>query len=67
MARALETPLPRAGAIAFADLFLEDIRTYREERLASTACEALFPLWGKDTGELAHEFVDAGFEAELVR
>jgi uncharacterized protein (TIGR00290 family) len=67
MARALETPpLEGVGAIAFADLFLEDIRTYREERLAGAAREALFPLWGKDTGELAHEFVDAGFEAVLV-
>ncbi len=67
MARALETPpLEDVGAIAFADLFLEDIRTYREERLAGAAREALFPLWGKDTGELAHEFVNAGFEAMLV-
>jgi len=67
MARALQSPLLKGvGAIAFADLFLEDIRTYREERLAGAAREALFPLWGKDTGELAHEFVDAGFKAVLV-
>ena len=67
MARALETPpLEGVGAVAFADLFLEDIRAYREERLAGAAREALFPLWGKDTDELAHEFVDAGFEAVLV-
>jgi uncharacterized protein (TIGR00290 family) len=67
MARALQTaPLAGVGAIAFADLFLEDIRTYREERLAGAGREALFPLWGKDTGELAHEFVEAGFEAVLV-
>jgi uncharacterized protein (TIGR00290 family) len=67
MARALEMPpLAGVGAIAFADLFLEDIRAYREERLAGAAREALFPLWGKDTGELAREFVDSGFEAMLV-
>lgn len=67
MARALQSPLLKGvGEIAFADLFLEDIRTYREERLAGAAREALFPLWGKDTGELAHEFVDAGFKAVLV-
>lgn len=67
MARALETPpLEGVGAVAFADLFLEDIRADREERLAGAAREALFPLWDKDTAELAREFVNAGFEAVLV-
>ena len=59
-------PLDGASAIAFADLFLEDIRAYREERLAAAGRDALFPLWGRDTGELAREFIDAGFEAVLV-
>jgi uncharacterized protein (TIGR00290 family) len=67
MARALHAPeLEGVVTIAFADLFLEDIRTYREERLASAGREALFPVWGRDTDELAREFVDAGFEAVLV-
>ncbi len=67
MAQALRAPeLEGVGTIAFADLFLEDIRAYREERLAGAGRGALFPVWGRDTGELAREFVDAGFEAVLV-
>ncbi|HET7416372.1 MAG TPA: ATP-binding protein [Solirubrobacterales bacterium] len=67
MAAALGRP-PLAGAetIAFADLFLADIRAYREERLAAAGREALFPVWGRDTTALAHEFIEAGFEATLV-
>jgi len=67
MATALESP-PLAGArtIAFADLFLADVRAYREERLAAAGREALFPLWGRDTAALAREFIAAGFEATLV-
>jgi uncharacterized protein (TIGR00290 family) len=59
-------PLDEVGGMAFADLFLEDIRSYREERLSTVGREALFPIWGRDTGELAREFIDAGFEAVLV-
>lgn len=67
MAQALESPpLDRASTIAFADLFLADIRAYREERLGSIGRNALFPLWDQDTGELAQEFIAAGFEATLV-
>jgi diphthamide synthase (EF-2-diphthine--ammonia ligase) len=67
MAGALKTPaLAGVSAIAFADLFLADIRAYREERLAGASRKALFPLWDRDTGELARKFIDAGFEAVLV-
>ncbi len=67
MAAALSSPpLAGAAAIAFADLFLEEIRAYREERLSGANREALFPVWGRDTGELAREFIAAGFEAVLV-
>lgn len=59
-------PVADVSTIAFADLFLEDIRAYREERLAGIGREALFPIWGRDTGELAREFIAAGFEAALV-
>jgi diphthamide synthase (EF-2-diphthine--ammonia ligase) len=52
--------------MAFADLFLADIRAYREERLAGAGWKAEFPLWGRDTRALAHEFIDTGFEAVLV-
>lgn len=55
--------LAEVPTIAFGDLFLADIRAYREERLRATGREALFPLWGRDTAELAADFVAAGFEA----
>jgi uncharacterized protein (TIGR00290 family) len=67
MARALRTPpLEDVTTIAFADLFLEDIRAYRVARLASADREALFPLWSRNTRALASEFIEAGFEAVLV-
>jgi uncharacterized protein (TIGR00290 family) len=53
-------------AVAFGDLFLEDVRSYREERLAAGGKCGLFPLWGRDTTALAREFLHAGFEATLV-
>lgn len=52
--------------IVFGDLFLEDIRAYRESRLAPTGMRPVFPLWGRDTRELAHEMVRGGLEAYLV-
>lgn len=67
LGRALaEAPLREAHTIAFGDLFLADIRAYREERLRAIGKEARFPLWGRDTRALAEEFVEAGFEAVLV-
>ena len=59
-------PLAEVETFAFADLFLADIRAYREERLAAAGREAIFPLWGRDTAALAREFVAAGFGATLV-
>jgi uncharacterized protein (TIGR00290 family) len=67
MATALATPpLDAVETIAFADLFLEDIRSYREERLAGAGRGTMFPVWGRDTAALAREFIAAGFEAVLV-
>jgi uncharacterized protein (TIGR00290 family) len=67
MARAFAAPpLDTVPTIAFADLFLEDVRAYREERLAAAGRTALFPLWGRDTAALAREFIGAGFEATIV-
>jgi uncharacterized protein (TIGR00290 family) len=67
MAAALASPaLADAEEFAFADLFLADIRAYREERLAAIGRRATFPLWGRDTTALAALFVEAGFEATLV-
>ena len=61
-----EAPLAETPAIAFGDLFLADVRAYREERLSRVGKRAVFPLWGRDTGELARAFIAAGFEAVLV-
>ena len=67
MAAALSTPpLAEAKTMVFADLFLEDIRAYREERLLGAGREATFPLWGRDTTALAQQFIEAGFEATLI-
>jgi uncharacterized protein (TIGR00290 family) len=52
--------------VAFGDLFLEDVRAYREERLARVAKRGVFPLWGRDTRELAKEMVEGGFRALVV-
>jgi uncharacterized protein (TIGR00290 family) len=51
---------------AFGDIFLEDLRRYREEKLASVGLTAVFPLWKRDTRELMHEFIDLGFRAIVV-
>jgi len=52
--------------VAFGDLFLEDVRRYREDRMAATGLTPLFPLWGRPTRELAREIVGAGVEAYLT-
>ena len=52
--------------VAFGDVFLEDVRRRREEKLAEIAMAAIFPLWGRDTGELASAFIREGFEAILT-
>jgi uncharacterized protein (TIGR00290 family) len=67
MAQALASrEINGADEIAFGDLFLQDIRGYREERLAQVGKRAVFPVWGRDTGDLARTFIDAGFRAVLV-
>jgi uncharacterized protein (TIGR00290 family) len=52
--------------MAFGDLYLEDIRRYREERLAGTGITPLFPLWGLPTAELAREMFRGGLRAILT-
>jgi uncharacterized protein (TIGR00290 family) len=59
-------PLAGVGAVAFADLFLADIRDYREAWFERLGRATVFPLWGRDTTALAEEFIDAGFKAVLV-
>ena len=52
--------------VAFGDLFLEDVRAYRERLVARSSLRPLFPLWGKSTEDLARRFVGSGFKAVLV-
>ncbi len=52
--------------VAFGDIFLEDLREYREKNLARIGMQALFPIWKRDTRELAREFVRLGFRAIAV-
>jgi uncharacterized protein (TIGR00290 family) len=69
--RAMASEVARASAegfthIAFGDLFLEDIRRYREERLAGTGLTPIFPLFGADTAALAREMIAAGLRARIT-
>lgn len=69
--RAMADSVARAVAegfthMAFGDLFLEDIRRYREERLSGTRLTPLFPLFGADTTTLAREMVASGLAARLT-
>lgn len=52
--------------VAFGDIFLEDIRKYREKNLEKVGMEAVFPLWGRDTGEIANTFINLGFKAIIT-
>ena len=52
--------------VAFGDLFLEDVRKYREDRLRDTGLEPLFPLWGLPTGALAREMIGSGLQARIT-
>ena len=53
--------------VAFGDLFLEDVRRYREERLAGSGLEPLFPIWKtKPTSDLARDMIEAGLQARLT-
>ena len=54
------------GAMAFGDLFLEDVRDYRLQKLAGSGLTPLFPIWNADTASLARDMVAAGLKATLV-
>ena len=51
---------------AFGDLLLEDIRAYREKQLAATKLTPIFPLWGRDTSDLAREMIAGGLRARIT-
>jgi uncharacterized protein (TIGR00290 family) len=52
--------------VAFGDLFLEDVRAYRERQFAGMGLTPIFPLWGRPTGELAEEMIAGGLLASLT-
>ena len=54
------------SSVAFGDLFLEDVRQYREENLSRVGMKGLFPLWGRDTSEVARSFIGLGFKAVVT-
>jgi uncharacterized protein (TIGR00290 family) len=57
---------PKVAHLAFGDLFLADVRAYREALLARLGWSPVFPLWGSNTASLAREFVGAGYRAILT-
>jgi uncharacterized protein (TIGR00290 family) len=63
---AFRTRISGLDTVVFGDLFLADIRAYRERMLARMGMRGLFPLWLRDTRALAHEFVRVGYRAVLV-
>ena len=66
MTQAMQTYSERGlETIAFGDIFLADIRAYRERHLAEAGMRGLFPLWHRDTAELAQRFLDLGFAARI--
>ena len=56
----------RVDAIAFGDLFLQEIRAYREKQLAPTGLKPIFPLWDLPTATLAHDMISSGLRARLT-
>lgn len=69
--RAMAEAMSRASAegvtrIVFGDLFLEDIRKYREDHLAKCGMTPVFPLWLRDTRDLANEMIESGLRAYLT-
>lgn len=53
-------------SVAFGDVFLEDLRRYREDNLAKIGMKGIFPIWKRNTGELIRTFIDVGFRAVVT-
>jgi uncharacterized protein (TIGR00290 family) len=51
--------------IAFGDIFLEDLRKYREDKMAEVDMKCIFPLWGKPTSEVIQEFLELGYKTKI--
>jgi uncharacterized protein (TIGR00290 family) len=62
----IRAALPEVTHIAFGDLFLADVRAYRERLLTGAGFDPLFPIWGEDTTNVARRFIADGFSARLV-
>ena len=54
------------SAVVFGDIFLEDLRNYREQNLSTIGMKAIFPLWKKNTTELSRRFIRLGFKAVIT-
>jgi len=63
LAKYLETGVRH---VVFGDIFLEDLREYRQEKLSKIGMKGLFPIWKRDTGELACTFINSGFKAVVT-
>ena len=55
----------RVTHMIFGDLFLSDVRAYREQHLAGTGITPIFPVWGRETAALARQMIESGVEARL--
>jgi len=53
------------NAVVFGDIFLEDLREYRENKLALAGMNAIFPIWKRDTVKLVNEFINIGFKGKI--
>ena len=62
----IKQQFPAVSHVAFGDLFLEDVRAYREKLLSPTSFKPLFPIWRQDTSMLAERFIADGFAARIV-
>ncbi|MCP4378142.1 MAG: diphthine--ammonia ligase [bacterium] len=67
MATALEPFISQGiSGVAFGDIFLEDLKKTRQDKLATVGLKGLFPIWKRDTSELARQFISAGFKAIIT-
>jgi uncharacterized protein (TIGR00290 family) len=67
MEKALEEKIEEGvKGVIFGDLFLEDIRDYRKKMMTRLGLKGIFPLWGMNTNELAHQFIALGFKAKIA-
>jgi len=66
--RAMLTKFKQAGvsSVVFGDVFLEEVRKYREDNLSGVGMKGIFPIWGRDTTELTRSFITLGFQAIIT-